>query len=245
MASYGVASLSASTVSTNAQGQAIITLQVQSLTDAQKQALLSGFTINATSNGKQATPLILKGVDPITRFDVKAVKVTSPVSKFNVQIGERFTVTASVLNDNNTGIGGTPVQFTLDDPALTGIYSVSDTSNIITNAKGEASIELEVKSEAAKQLLLTKGVTIKATAKNTQGTTAIDVTGATTVLGVDPTVSNNVAKVSKALLVSSVNPFELAVGNKISVTAVIADASNGKLDGVPAVSYTHLRAHET
>ncbi|MBW4009402.1 hypothetical protein HG532_05105 [Moraxella osloensis] len=233
LASYGVASLSASTISTNAQGQAIITLQVQSLTDAQKQALLSGFTINATSNGKQATPLTLKGVDPITRFDVKAVKVTSPVTKFNVQIGERFTVTASVLNGNNTGIGGTPVQFTLDDPALTGIYSVSDTSNIITNAKGEASIELEVKSEAAKQLLLTKGVTIKATAKNTQGTTAIDVTGATTVLGVDPTVSNNVAKVSKALLVSSVNPFELAVGNKISVTAVIADASNGKLDGVP------------
>ncbi|ATQ83656.1 hypothetical protein MOTT16_07345 [Moraxella osloensis] len=233
LASYGVASLSASTISTNAQGQAIITLQVQSLTDAQKQALLSGFTINATSNGKQATPLTLKGVDPITRFDVKAVKVTSPVTKFNVQIGERFTVTASVLNGNNTGIGGTPVQFTLDGPALTGIYSVSDTSNIITNAKGEASIELEVKSEAAKQLLLTKGVTIKATAKNTQGTTAIDVTGATTVLGVDPTVSNNVAKVSKALLVSSVNPFELAVGNKISVTAVIADASNGKLDGVP------------
>ena len=233
LASYGVASLSASTVSTNAQGQAVITLQVQSLTDAQKQALLSGFTINATSNGKQATPLTLKGVDPITRFDVKAVKVTSPVTKFNVQIGERFTVTASVLNGNNTGIGGTPVQFTLDDPALTGIYSVSDTSNIITNAKGEASIELEVKSEAAKQLLLTKGVTIKATAKNTQGTTAVDVTGATTVLGVDPTVSNNVAKVSKALLVSSVNPFELAVGNKISVTAVIADASNGKLDGVP------------
>ena len=233
LASYGVASLSASTVSTNAQGQAIITLQVQSLTDAQKQALLSGFTINATSNGKPATPLTLKGVDPITRFDVKAVKVTSPVTKFNVQIGERFTVTASVLNGNNTGIGGTPVQFTLDDPALTGIYSVSDTSNIITNAKGEASIELEVKSEAAKQLLLTKGVTIKATAKNTQGTTAVDVTGATTVLGVDPTVSNNVAKVSKALLVSSVNPFELAVGNKISVTAVIADASNGKLDGVP------------
>ena len=233
LASYGVASLSASTVSTNAQGQAIITLQVQSLTDAQKQALLGGFTINATSNGKQATPLTLKGIDPITRFDVKAVKVTSPVTKFNVQIGERFTVTASVLNGNNTGIGGTPVQFNLDDPALTGIYSVSDTSNIITNAKGEASIELEVKSEAAKQLLLTKGVTIKATAKNTQGTTAIDVTGATTVLGVDPTVSNNVAKVSKALLVSSVNPFELAVGNKISVTAVIADASNGKLDGVP------------
>ena len=70
---------------------------------------------------KEATPLTLKGVDPITRFDVKAVKVTSPVTKFNVKIGERFTVTASVLNGNNTGIGGTPVQFTLDDPALTGV----------------------------------------------------------------------------------------------------------------------------
>ncbi|MBR7538972.1 hypothetical protein KC221_22535, partial [Mycobacterium tuberculosis] len=101
---YGVVSLSPSTITTNAQGQATITLQVQSLTDVQKQALLKGFTINATSNGKAAPALTLKGVDTsIQRFDIKAVRVTSPISKFNVKTGERFTVTASVLNGNNTG----------------------------------------------------------------------------------------------------------------------------------------------
>ena len=143
-----VASLSASTVLTDDKGEAVITLEVKSLTDAQKQALLNGFTVNATSNGKAAPALTLKGVDTlIQRFDIKAVKVTSPISKFNVKTGERFTVTASVLNGNNTGIGGAPVQFKLEDPSVTGVYAVSDTSNIITNASGEATIELEKKKK--------------------------------------------------------------------------------------------------
>lgn len=237
LADYGVTSLSPSTIITDDKGQAIITLQVQSLTDTQRANLLKGFTINATANGKVAPALTLTGMDTIKRFDVKAVNLSSPISKFNIKTGERFTVTASVLGANNTGIGGAPVEFTIDNPSLTGVYAVSDTTNVITNVNGEATIELEVKSEAAKQLLLTDGVTIIATAKNTLNNPPTDVSGKKTILGTDPTLSANIAKVSKALLVSSVNPFDLTVGNKLSITASIADANNGKLDGVP-VSFT-------
>nr|WP_309575151.1 Ig-like domain-containing protein [Moraxella osloensis] len=237
LADYGVTSLSPSTIITDDKGQAIITLQVQSLTDTQRANLLKGFTINATANGKVAPALTLTGMDTIKRFDVKAVNLSSPISKFNIKTGERFTVTASVLGANNTGIGGAPVEFTIDNPSLTGVYAVSDTTNVITNVNGEATIELEVKSEAAKQLLLTDGVTITAIAKNTLNNPPTDVSGKKTILGTDPTLSANIAKVSKALLVSSVNPFDLTVGNKLSITASIADANNGKLDGVP-VSFT-------
>ncbi|NOX78678.1 MAG: hypothetical protein GXP20_07405, partial [Gammaproteobacteria bacterium] len=237
LADYGVTSLSPSTIITDDKGQAIITLQVQSLTDTQRANLLKGFTINATANGKVAPALTLTGMDTIKRFDVKAVNLSSPISKFNIKTGERFTVTASVLGANNTGIGGAPVEFTIDNPSLTGVYAVSDTSNVITNVNGEATIELEVKSEAAKQLLLTDGVTITAIAKNTLNNPPADISGKKTILGTDPTLSANIAKVSKALLVSSVNPFDLTVGNKLSITASIADANNGKLDGVP-VSFT-------
>ena len=237
LADYGVTSLSPSTIITDDKGQAIITLQVQSLTDSQRANLLKGFTINATANGKVAPALTLTGMDTIKRFDVKAVNLSSPISKFNIKTGERFTVTASVLGANNTGIGGAPVEFTIDNPSLTGVYAVSDTTNVITNVNGEATIELEVKSEAAKQLLLTDGVTITAIAKNTLNNPPTDVSGKKTILGTDPTLSANIAKISKALLVSSVNPFDLTVGNKLSITASIADANNGKLDGVP-VSFT-------
>ena len=233
LADYGVTSLSPSTIITDDKGQAIITLQVQSLTDTQRANLLKGFTINATANGKVAPALTLTGMDTIKRFDVKAVNLSSPISKFNIKTGERFTVTASVLGANNTGIGGAPVEFTIDNPSLTGVYAVSDTTNVITNVNGEATIELEVKSEAAKQLMLTDGVTIIATAKNTLNNPPTDISGKKTILGTDPTLSANIAKVSKALLVSSVNPFDLTVGNKLSITASIADANNGKLDGVP------------
>ena len=150
--------------------------------------MLNGFIINATSNGKAAPALTLKGVDTsVKRLDVKSVKLTSPVNPFNIKIGERFTVTASVLNGNNTGIGGAPVEFNLlTNPSVSGVYAVSDTSNITTNASGEATIELEVKSTAAKDYLIQNGISIQAVSKNTMNTTPTDVKGNITLKGIDP-----------------------------------------------------------
>ena len=213
---------------------------MKSLTDAQKQALLNGFTINATSNGKAAPALTLKGVDTsVKRLDVRSVKLTSPVNPFNIKIGERFTVTASVLNGNNTGIGGAPVEFNLlTNPSVSGVYAVSDTSNITTNASGEATIELEVKSTAAKDYLIQNGISIQAVSKNTMNTTPTDVQGNTTLKGIDPSsvpVEANIALVKQGALSSSLpsNIFDLTVGITFDVTATVADANQGPLSKVP------------
>ena len=238
LAEYGVASLSPASVATNAQGQAVITLQVQSLTDEQRANLLKGFAINATANGKQAPTLTLQGVDNTTqRFDVQRVRLTSPANAFNVKVGERFTVTASVLNGNNIGIGGVPVSFNLvDDPAITGVYVVSDASNVTTNVNGEATVELEVKSEAAKAYLLQNGARLTATAKNTAANPTRDVTGSIAVRAADPAAAAtnpNIAKVTSGVLSSNVAEFDMLPGSKITVTASVADANGGALSGVP------------
>ncbi|MGN5323990.1 hypothetical protein ACTGNO_22455, partial [Escherichia coli] len=136
---------------TNDRGEANLELELKSLSNEQISYLLNtGLTINSTARtGSVASNTInLKGVEQgntTTKLDVQKVNLTTPKPNFNVQVGEKFTVTASVLNSSNTGLGGVPVQFKLDDPSATGVYAVSDTSNIVTNASGEATIELEVK----------------------------------------------------------------------------------------------------
>ena len=110
----------------------------------------------APGNGTGTNP-----TKPAQKFDVKAVNLTSPTPTFDIKVGNKINVTASVLNSANTGIGGVPVVFEIiEDPAKTGVYAISDTNNIITNANGEATIQLEVKSEefATK---LSQGLTIK------------------------------------------------------------------------------------
>ncbi|MBP0661420.1 hypothetical protein, partial [Mycobacterium tuberculosis] len=76
---------------------------------------------------------------------------------------------------------------------------------------------------------------ITAIAKNTMGITPIDVSGSIKVFGADPTVSANTMKVAQATLSSTTpsNTFDLTVGNSFSVTANIADATQGALSGVP------------
>lgn len=232
-------------VLTNDRGEANLELELKSLSDEQKSYLLnSGLTINSTARtGSVASNTInLKGVEQgstTTKLDVQKVNLTTPKPNFNVQVGEKFTVTASVLNSSNTGLGGVPVQFKLDDPSTTGVYAVSDTSNVVTNASGEATIELEVKFEAAKAKLLSQGINITATAKNTTGTTPVDVTNKLNILGKDPAFNENITKVSKVGLSSSLtnNEFDLTVGNTFTVTANVLDASQGALANVP-VTFT-------
>ena len=232
-------------VLTNDRGEANLELELKSLSNEQISYLLNtGLTINSTARtGSVASNTInLKGVEQgstTTKLDVQKVNLTTPKPNFNVQVGEKFTVTASVLNSSNTGLGGVPVQFKLDDPSTTGVYAVSDTSNVVTNASGEATIELEVKSEAAKAKLLSQGINITATAKNTTGTTPVDVTNKLNILGKDPAFNENITKVSKVGLSSNLtnNEFDLTVGNTFTVTANVLDASQGALANVP-VTFT-------
>lgn len=188
----------------------------------------------APGNGTGTNP-----TKPAQKFDVKAVNLTSPTPTFDIKVGNKINVTASVLNSANTGIGGVPVVFEIiEDPAKTGVYAISDTNNIITNANGEATIQLEVKSEefATK---LSQGLTIKATAQNNSGDKLVPISQ------VEPfkllgkvvetnTPSTNIAQQVKNIALTSPTPeFDFVVGQKITVTATATNENGGIVSNAP------------
>ena len=231
------------TAITNEKGEATVEFEIKSLTEAQKSYLATtGVSLTAEVDGKAFDDKItIKGVDASTattteKFNVQAINLTTPTPIYDINVGNKITVTASVLNDKNTGIGGVPVVFEIEDPATTGVYAVSNTSNVITNEKGEATIELEVKSNEFKDKLI-KGLKVTATAQNTMANTPVNKTNSVTITGKVVDTSTNtadvVSKVESAILSSPTTEFDLAVGTKITVTASVADANRGSLANVP------------
>lgn len=224
-ADTGVASLSASTVLTDDKGEAVITLEVKSLTDAQKQALLNGFTINATSNGKPAQALTLKGIKESTIADI--AKVSFFTNKdLTTNTGDIINVTAQVRDANNVGLANMPVSFTLlDETTATGITNT--TPQAITDANGEAVLTLKVGTLTPDQkyYLQTSGLSFKATAGA--------ITSSTVTLRTQEAITANSVN---SLLLTSDSAIQLAVGSKVKVTALAID-KNGAVVPNAQVSF--------
>ena len=226
-ADTGVASLSASTVLTDDKGEAVITLEVKSLTDGQKQTLLNGFTINATSNGKPAQALILKGIKESTIADIAKVNLVTDKDTLTTNTGDTINVTAQVRDTNNVSLANMPVSFTLLDSATaTGITNTTPLQ-ITTNANGEAVLTLKVGALTPDQkyYLQTSGLSFKATAGAiTSSTVTLRTQGAITANSVN------------TLLLTSDSAIQLAVGSKVKVTALAMD-KNGAVVPNAQVSF--------
>lgn len=218
-ADTGVASLSASTVLTDDKGEAVITLEVKSLTDAQKQALLNGFTINATSNGKPAQALTLKGIKESTIADIANVNLVTNKDTLTTNTGDTINVTAQVRDTNNVSLANMPVSFTLLDSATaTGITNTTPLQ-ATTNANGEAVLTLKVGALTPDQkyYLQTSGLSFKATAGA--------ITSSTVTLRTQGSITANSVN---TLLLTSDSAIQLAVGSKVKVTALAMD-KNGAI----------------
>lgn len=239
----GLVANDSNTVNTNDKGEAKLEFEIKSLSPELK----NGVSIGAKVDGKNFNETItIKTVDPKIaseqKFDVRKVSLTTPDAQqqFNVKVGEKITVTASVLNAKNTGIGGVPVQFELEDPTLTGVYAISDTNQVLTNANGEATIELEVKSEKHKQRLLDNRIRITATANNTMGDEPQTIRGMLELQGIQADTNSpsaNINKVKKVGLHSPTPTFDIELDKIIEVTASVADTNGGSLANVP-VTFT-------
>lgn len=218
-ADTGVASLSASTVLTDDKGEAVITLEVKSLTDAQKQALLNGFTVNATSNGKPAQALTLKGIKESTIADIANVNLVTNKDTLTTNTGDTINVTAQVRDTNNVSLANMPVSFTLLDSATaTGITNTTPLQ-ATTNANGEAVLTLKVGALTPDQkyYLQTSGLSFKATAGA--------ITSSTVTLRTQGSITANSVN---TLLLTSDSAIQLAVGSKVKVTALAMD-KNGAI----------------
>ena len=232
----GIVSLSPSTVATDKNGSASIQLRILDIEKA-KQYLTTDYTITPFVNNNAKDPYnlrLFKSAKPSDNID--SISLSKAFDKFNAKTGERFSITASVLNIGKTGVGGIPVSFVLEDPNITGIYAVSDTSNVITSANGEATIELEVKdAEKAKKYL---SVLVTAKAISTASGDPQEKSIPLTIKGIDPSIAAaepNIAKVSQGAITTSLanNIFDLSVGTTFDVITTLADAKQGALSKVP------------
>ena len=232
----GIVSLSPSTVATDKNGSASIQLRILDIEKA-KQYLTTDYTITPFVNNNAKDPYnlrLFKSAKPSDNVD--SISLSKAFDKFNAKTGERFSITASVLNVGKTGVGGIPVSFVLEDPNITGIYAVSDTSNVITSANGEATIELEVKdAEKAKKHL---SIVVTAKAVSTASGSPQEKSMPFTITGTDPSIAAaepNIAKVSQGAITTSLadNIFDLSVGTTFDVITTLADAKQGALSKVP------------
>ena len=232
----GIVSLSPSTVATDKNGSASIQLRILDIEKAKKY-LTTDYTITPFVNNNAKDPYnlrLFKSAKPSDNVD--SISLSKAFDKFNAKTGERFSITASVLNIGKTGVGGIPVSFVLEDPNITGIYAVSDTSNVITSANGEATIELEVKdAEKAKKYL---SVLVTAKAISTASGDPQEKSIPLTIKGIDPSITAaepNIAKVSQGAITTSLanNIFDLSVGTTFDVITTLADAKQGALSKVP------------
>ena len=127
---------------TDSAGKAIITLDIKTLTDEQRNYLKNnGIEIRAMVGTKQQVSTI-KGTETAntpTRANIKDISLVSVnnLNTIGTIAGSRAELTAIALDDNYGGIANAQLNVSLPDPAKTGIYNISG-STITTNDNGEA-----------------------------------------------------------------------------------------------------------
>ncbi len=232
----GVYSNTSQNLATDEKGQATVTLEVKNLTSEQKQYLKdNGLEVIATINGISSKK-ILKGTDaqtstPTSDIAVKSLLLEPSSKEIKLEKGYIVNVIALALDKDNNIIPNTTINFSINNPVDTGV-SANSVLTVTTNEKGEATLELEVKSltEAQINQLKTTGLTVTAEAKS-------GVQQSITLKGVEPPNESNINKAHTLLLSSSQPNFEMIVGNKITVVASVTDNKQGALSGVP-VTFT-------
>lgn len=117
-----------------------------------------------------------------------------------------------------------PVNFAIDDTNATGILAKTALTNVMTNANGEATLQLQTNAltEAQRYYLQTVGLTVRATS----GAISQQLT-----LKTSEGVAANSA--STLLLTPEFDRIKLAVGNKVKITALVLDKNNAVVANAP------------
>lgn len=217
---YGVVNLSPNTIKTDAQGQASITLEVGNLTDAQRQRLTDEFKVTASVYGN-SQDLILSAQRISTVADVKSIALISDTNSLTGDANQTITFTAVPKDTNGKALANLPVNFDIGDSKTTGITATSAHSNVMTDANGEAKLQLAVGDLTAQQLyyLQTQGLQVTAQVGDIKNRTDL-----------------KAPSLAKTVLVSSdYNAVKLALGNKVKVTAIVLDSNNAVLANTPVM----------
>ena len=169
-AATGITNTTPLQATTNANGEAVLTLKVGALTPDQKYYLqTSGLSFKATAGAITSSTVTLRTQEAITANSVNTLLLTSD-SAIQLAVGSKVKVTALAMDKNGAIVPNAQVSFKV--PTDSGL--VNNTGAVInTNANGEATIELEVKDLAKATTALQNGVVIYAQSGTSAATTTV------------------------------------------------------------------------
>lgn len=169
-AATGITNTTPLQVTTNANGEAVLTLKVGALTPDQKYYLqTSGLSFKATAGAITSSTVTLRTQGAITANSVNTLLLTSD-SAIQLAVGSKVKVTALAMDKNGAVVPNAQVSFKV--PTDSGL--VNNTGAVVnTNANGEATIEVEIKELAKATTALQNGLVVTAQSGVSVGTTTV------------------------------------------------------------------------
>lgn len=169
-AATGITNTTPLQATTNADGEAVLTLKVGALTPDQKYYLqTSGLSFKATAGAITSSTVTLRTQEAITANSVNTLLLTSD-SAVQLALGSKVKVTALAIDKNGAVVPNAQVSFKV--PTDSGL--VNNTGAVVnTNANGEAIIEVEIKDIAKATTALQNGLVVTAQSGVSVGTTTV------------------------------------------------------------------------
>ena len=203
---------------TDANGEAVLTLKVGALTPDQKYYLqTSGLSVKATAGAITSSTVILKTQEAITANSVNTLLLTSD-SAIQLAVGSKVKVTALAMDINGAVVPNAQVSFKV--PTDSGL--VNNTGAVInTNANGEATIEVEIKELAKATTALQNGLVVTAQSGVSVGTTTVR------------SATSNANTEAYKLFVSPSKQTLTTANDSSTLTIRVTDVNGGIKAGIP------------
>lgn len=203
---------------TDANGEAVLTLKVGALTPDQKYYLqTSGLSVKATAGAITSSTVILKTQEAITANSVNTLLLTSD-SAIQLAFGSKVKVTALAMDKNGAVVPNAQVSFKV--PTDSGL--VNNTGAVVnTNANGEATIEVEIKELAKATTALQNGLVVTAQSGVSVGTTTVR------------SATSNANTEAYKLFVSPSKQTLTTANDSSTLTIRVTDVNGGIKAGIP------------
>ena len=250
-ATSGIYVITPTPITTNANGEAAIELQIKDLAKATAYLKANSDKLSISvkpTNSKQAITngtISLTGAAPATSTeitnvinDTRSLMLSPSNANFKLEVGTQITVSAFVADSKGGALKNVPVTFDLSNLPSLGIYNLSG-STVNTDDRGIATITLQVMSLDKREDLkngfqvdafIDRDIDLKASNRPTfKGVDNLDTnTGSVTAESL----------VNSIILTPNVDSIPLTIGSTFTLTVTTNDKDNKPIGNAP-IAFTY------
>ncbi len=250
-ATSGIYVITPTPITTNANGEAAIELQIKDLAKATAYLKANSDKLSISvkpTNSKQAITngtISLTGAAPATSTeitnvinDARSLMLSPSNANFKLEVGTQITVSAFVADSKGGALKNVPVTFDLSNLPSLGIYNLSG-STVNTDDRGIATITLQVMSLDKREDLkngfqvdafIDRDIDLKASNRPTfKGVDNLDTnTGSVTAESL----------VNSIILTPNVDSIPLTIGSTFTLTVTTNDKDNKPIGNAP-IAFTY------